>query len=296
MAESSWNTSAPAKPRRRGFPAWLLVPVVFIVAGGAIAFTLAGRATGLRRQAWPLIQAVHQRLATDEGARDIFRKNPVCAEGYGSEEAFVETVRTWRAKVGPLPASEPGESMHAYDVNSDPFELTVACRGQGGGWLRARFVTGPATGGREVGEGLSQLVFGDSLRDLLGSARTARRQSRTRQWGEFRVLLMRLGADDTALALYRAEPALRQRWATEQAFLDETRGWRPALAALPEAIPDSEQTPGVRVEFRQSHSPFGQRRAIRFQHMGGAWKVSWRDGVLADLSHGANGSAPAGGD
>jgi hypothetical protein len=296
MAETTWNTSAPAKPRRRSFPVWLAVPLVLILAGAVIGIALAGRATGLRRQAWPLIQAVHQRLATDDGARDIYRKNPLCAEGYPSEEEFVEAARTWRAKIGTLPAAEPAESPHDYDVSSDPFELTVACRGAAGGWLRARFSTGPATGGREAGEGLSQLVFSDSRKGLQDSARTSRRQARSQQWAEFRALLLRLGADDTALALYRAEPALRERWRTEQAFLDETRGWRPALTAIPEALPDAEANPALRAEFRRSHSPFGQRRAILLHHGGGVWKVTWRDGALADLAHGTAASARPGAD
>ena len=96
MADSRWNTSTPSKARRRGFPAWITVPLALLAGIAILVFALVGRATGLRRQAWPLVQAVHKRIATDEGARDLYRLNPACANGYESEEAFLQAVRAWR--------------------------------------------------------------------------------------------------------------------------------------------------------------------------------------------------------
>jgi hypothetical protein len=285
MADSSWNTSSPAKGRRRGFPIWIAVPLAVMAGIAILVFALVGRATGLRRQAWPLIQAVHKRIATDEGARELFRANPACAEGYESEEAFLQAAREWRPKVGPLPAAEPGEDREGYRVNSDPFELTVAVRGEGGGWLRARFVTGPAAAGRNVGEGLTQLVFAASARDITDSARQARRHARAREWGEFRTLLLKLGTDESALALFRSETVLRQSWISEEAFLQDARSWRPFLAAIPEDLPAVEKDDTNRAEFHRNQSPLGSSREIRFTHPGGAWKVLWRDGALASISH-----------
>lgn len=285
MADTRWNTSTPAKARRRGFPVWITVPLVLIAGIAVLVFALVGRATGLRRQAWPLIQAVHKRIATDEGARDLYRLNPACASGYESEEAFLEAVRAWRPKLGALPAAEPSERGEGYRVNSDPFELSVSVRGQAGGWLRARFVTGPAAAGQNVGEGLTQLVFAESSRDILDSARQARRHARAREWTEFRTLLNRLATDESATALFRSEATLRQGWLSEEAFLADARAWRPFLATVPESYPDVEQEGGVHASIHRNQSPLGNSREIRLEHPGGTWKVQWRDGALASISH-----------
>jgi len=285
MADTRWNTSTPAKGRRRGFPVWITVPLVLIAGIAVLVFALVGRATGLRRQAWPLIQAVHKRIATDEGARDLYRLNPACANGYESEEAFLEAVRAWRPKLGALPASEPRERGEGYRVDSDPFELSVSVQGQAGGWLRARFVTGPAAAGQNVGEGLTQLVFAASVRDITDSARQARRHARAREWGEFRALLNRLATDESATALFRSEATLRQGWLSEEAFLADARAWRTFLAAIPEDLAATEKDDTHQAEFHRNQSPLGSSREIRFTHPGGTWKVLWREGVLASISH-----------
>jgi hypothetical protein len=203
----------------------------------------------------------------------------------------------WRVKIGALPVSEPQEDISAYTVSTDPFELTMACRGQGGGWLRARFVTGPAATGQNVGEGLTHLFFADSSKQLQDSARQARRQGRSRQWEEFRSLLLSLREDGTASALYRSEAALRDRWPTEEAFLTEIRGWRPALAAIPETMPDRATDPSQRLEISRNHTPFGDSREVRFEHREGIWKVVWRNGALSSIDHrGKAASTPAGRD
>lgn len=285
MADSSWNIDLPDMPRRRGWPVWAYVSMVVVFAGAVIGLALMRHAAGVRDKAWPLALAVHRRLATDEGARDLYRRNPLCANGYESEEAFLEQVRRWRPRIGSLPAGEPPESGEAYGVEADPFAMSVACKGEAGGWLRMRFVTGLAAGGGDVGEGLAQLIFGHSIKDMHESARIAGLHARKRLWTEFRSLLFQLGADDTASALYRAEPALRSRWTTEQAFLRETRAWRPALAHLPAEKPDQAKDPAQRVSFAQEHSPLGSSRVIRFDGREGSWEATWRDGALSSLDH-----------
>jgi hypothetical protein len=249
-----------------------------------LVFALVGRATGLRRQAWPLIQAVHARLATDDGARDLFRKNPACAAGYASEEAFVEAARTWRAKGGSLPAREPQEDQDDYRVSSDPFELSVGIRGSGGAWMRARFATGPAAG-KDAGEGLMQLLFSDSAKGLQDAARDTRRQVRMRQYEAFRAVAQSLATDEGARGLLRREDRLRRAWPSEEAFLQEVRGWRPHLAALPERLAEAEQGGPVQASFRRSHSPLGESRTLEVSHPAGRWKATWRDGSLEDLRH-----------
>ncbi|MFN8012668.1 MAG: hypothetical protein U0P81_14960 [Holophagaceae bacterium] len=290
MADSSWNTPAPVRGRRRFRASWLLVPLALAAGVAALVFALVGRATGLRRQAWPLIQAVNARLATDEAARDLFRKNPLCAAGYASEEAFVEAARAWRSKGGGLPTQEPRDDRRGYTVESDPFELDVAIQGTGGGWMRARFATGPATQGQEAGEGLVRLVFADSYRGLQDAARDARRQARSREWEEFRRLTSALATDEGARDLFRSSPGLGRAWPSEEAFLQEIHGWRPHLAAIP-ARPDDgekgdgEKGGGVQVGFSRHQSPLGSSVEIRVDHPGGRWKALWRDGLLADLRH-----------
>ncbi len=285
MADSSWNTPAPVRGRRRFRASWLLVPLALAAGVAVLVFALVGRATGLRRQAWPLIQAVNARLATDEGARDLFRKNPLCAAGYASEEAFVEAARTWRAKGSGLPAQEPRGDRRGYTVDSDPFELDVAIQGTGGAWMRARFATGPATEGQEAGEGLVRLVFADSFRGLQDAARDARRQARSREWEEFRRLTSALATDEGARDLLRHEPGLARNWPSEEAFLQDARAWRPHLAAIPARPEDADKEGGVRASFSRHQSPLGSSVEIRLNHPGGRWNAVWRDGALTDLRH-----------
>lgn len=286
MADSSWNTPAPTRPGRRGrtLLSWLVVPLALAAGAAILVFALVGRATGLRRQAWPLIQAVQARLSTDEGARDLFRKNPGFAAGYESEEAFLEAARAWRTRGGSLPPREPEEDPRAYTVSSDPFSLGIAIRGSGGGWMRARFATGPEAG-RDAGEGLMQLVFADSFRGLQDSARDARRQVRARQYAAFLADARSLGTDEGARDLYRREAGLRRAWPSEAAFLQDARAWRPHLAALPEDLRGAERGGPVQAAFRRHNSPLGQSQALEVAHPGGVWKAAWRDGALADLRH-----------
>ncbi|MBI1754097.1 MAG: hypothetical protein HY014_10460 [Acidobacteria bacterium] len=233
MTDSTWNIDLPDKPRRRGWPVWVHVSMVILFAGAVIGPALMRHTSGVRIKAWPLALAVHRRMATDEGARDLFRHNPLCANGYESEEAFLEQVHRWRPRIGSLPPGEPPESGETYGVEADSFAMSVACKGAAGGWLRMRFVTGPAAGGKDVGEGLAQLIFGHSIKDMHESAKIAGLHARKHLWTEFRDLLLKLGTDDTALALYRAGPALQSRWTTEQASLRETRAWRPRACPSP---------------------------------------------------------------
>jgi hypothetical protein len=174
MADNRWNVPAPARRTRRSLLSWLVVPLALAAGAAVLVFALVGRATGMRRQAWPLVLALQARLATDDGARDVFRRNPAFAAGYESEAAFLEALQAWRRQGGGLPAREPREDARSYSVHSDPFSLNVAVRGSGGTWMRARFATGPAAG-PEAGEGLMQLVFAGSFRGLQDSARDARR-------------------------------------------------------------------------------------------------------------------------
>lgn len=285
MADSSWNTPAPVRGRRRFRASWLLVPLALAAGVAVLVFALVGRATGLRRQAWPLIQAVNARLATDDGARDLFRKNPLCAAGYDSEEAFVEAARAWRAKGSGLPDQEPRGDRRGYTVDSDPFELDVAIQGTGGAWMRARFATGPATEGQEAGEGLVRLVFADSYPGLQDAVLQARRHVRAREWEEFRRLTSALATDEGARELLRTSPGLARNWPSEEAFLQEVRGWRPHLAAIPARPDEGEKGDGVQVGFSRHSSPLGSSVEIRLDHPGGRWQALWRDGVLTDLRH-----------
>lgn len=287
MADNSWNSPSPSRPKRRGrgLLSWLVVPLALAAGVAVLVFVLVGRATGLSRQAWPLIQAVNARLATDEAARDLFRKNPLCAAGYASEDAFVEAARTWRTQGGALPAQEPREDRRAYFVNSDPFEVTIGVQGSQGRWMRARFATGPATGGKDAGEGLVQLVFADSSRGLQDAARDVRRLGRSREWEEFRRLAAALATDEGARDLLRQAPALGRNWTSEDAFLQEVRTWRPHLPAIPERLADAEKGGEVQAGFSRNHSPLGESLEIRLDHPGGRWKATWRNGALSDLRH-----------
>lgn len=58
-----------------------------------------------------------------------------------------------------------------------------------------------------------------------------------KDWARFRQLVIQLGTDEGALAVYRAQPTLAEHFASEEGFLTEVRAVRPSLKPLPEAVP-----------------------------------------------------------
>jgi hypothetical protein len=57
-------------------------------------------------------------------------------------------------------------------------------------------------------------------------------------WEALHQALDQLKTDEGARAFYAANPGLAGRYATEAAFLEAVRGWRPKLEKVPRALPD----------------------------------------------------------
>lgn len=59
-------------------------------------------------------------------------------------------------------------------------------------------------------------------------------------WGAMRQAVGQIGTDEGAKAFYASNPGLSPRVASEIAFLELVRSWRPLVQSLPEALPALE--------------------------------------------------------
>lgn len=233
MRSSSWNDEGPVQgtPRRGSWIKWLVIGVLVVFGLPAlIGGAFAALAVSHHAKVWPAVQAVHARLQTDAGARDLFRKNPSLAGAYGGEEAFLDTVRAWRGKVGALPAQEPREGA-GYDLSLEPEGAGVQVQGAGGAWMQVDIVGGPLAGPEE-GEGVVRLFFAEDEKGLHAADAGARERRNARARADFRRIFEACADDARALALYRREPGLQDSYRSEGAFLEHLKSLRPAIAAL----------------------------------------------------------------
>ncbi len=97
---------------------------------------------------------------------------------------------------------------------------------------------------------------------LVAGLAAVARGSRSGAWPLVQNVVTRLRTDDRALDLYRRNPALAERYATEADFLARVREFRDGLR-----LAESEPAPGP--EFRVSSSPFDVR--VRHRAAGGTW-------------------------
>lgn len=89
-------------------------------------------------------------------------------------------------------------------------------------------------------------------------------------WAALRSAVDQLQTDEGAKAFFAANPGLKDHYATEEAFLEAVRGWRPKLPPLPAEIPNLTEG---HLDFQKD---FGRTQRMRYQTPGGARiKIEW---------------------
>ena len=279
MRDTSWdNGGAAHRGSRKPWLKWMLVGIG-VVVGLPIMMTAAFGSLALRHRAqlWPALRTVHARLQTDEGAKDLFAKNPALADLYANDQDFLDTVRNWRSKVGALPAQEPPDGP-TYSPDADPGEATASIQGAGGAWMMVN-IHGGTLAGPIQGEGITRIFFGDDKKALRIARKKASAFKAQREWEDFRKVMLQCGDDSSAMALYRREPGLHARYPSESAFLDSVKALRPAIAKLPITLRDDSKF-GV----RNYRTPFTHSHVLIFLNTDGQELVAtWKSGQLNDL-------------
>lgn len=270
MADGSWDTYTPDAPRRRAW-GW-----VFGAVGGALliaAILIAGLAAvagNSRAGAWPLVQNVATRLRTDDGALDLYRRNPALKDGYPSEADFLARVREHREGLK-LADTAPAEGAE-YRVRSSPFNVRVRHRAAGGTWLEVAVAFGGPFRPAPSGEGIFRLSLGRDPKDL--RRRVANQDPRSEQdWARFAELGQALGRDG-GLA-----PGVRTVPNDSAAFAALVRQRRAALAALQ---PEARAAHGSSIRIQDG--PFGRSVTVEAALGGdGLLKAAWKDGTLVQV-------------
>jgi hypothetical protein len=258
-----------------GAGALIGIPLIMGLAFGGLALSH-------RARLWPAVRQVHARLQTDEGARDLFKKNPSLMEAYGTEQDFLETVHAWRGKVGGLPVQEPAEGP-AYDLSLDPSGAEIRLEGQGGAWMRLE-LQGGTFAEPGVGEGLVRLLFAENEKGLEKAAVRLAEGRELRSRAEFREVIQQCSEESTARALYRQEPGLQAAYRSESAFLEHLRPMRASMAAFlakPGVDPDH-------FHYQRTTSPVGRYKVYTFDQDAGELTARWENDRLSAIE----GTAP----
>jgi len=274
MHDASWNTFTPSAPSR--FPGWLKVLAGIAVVVALLIAALVTYQQAARRQAWPLARTIVARLATDEGARDLYAKNPDLRDGYPTEQAFLDTVRPLRPGLT-LPEQEPRRDRRGFISFVGPNQARIRVRGEGGTWMdltvRRRGLFGPGP----RGEGISSLLLADSREGLIAQVRRLRDAEFDQLWRRFRDTAVTLGTEAGARSLLD-RPGLSHTPADLGAFLALRQARQAALAAPPATFAEAH----TRVSIHGG--PFG--REVRMTCPlagGGSLGLTWKNDQLTAM-------------
>lgn len=275
MPDPSWNTYTPTPPSR--FPGWLKVLAGLAVAAALLVAVFVTTQVARRRRAWPLARAVAARLATDEGARDLYGKNPDLRDCYPTEQAFLEAVRPLRAGLV-LPEREPGREQRDFILRAGPGVARIRARGEGGTWIdltvRGRGGFGPPP----RGEGISRLLLADSREGLTAQLRRLREAELEPFWQRFRETAAALATEPGARALLD-RPGLSRAPGDAATFLALCRTRQAGLAALPATRTEAHG----RITLRSGPFHRDVRMACPLPG-GGSLSLAWRDDRLTDVA------------
>ncbi len=288
MRDAGWdNGEAVRRSGRHPWLKWLLLTGgMFVSVSLVLGGSLGSLAFRHRTQLWSAVRTIHSRLQSDDGARDLFKKNPALAELYANDQQFVDTVRDWRPRIGDLPAQEPAEGS-TYSPNADPGEASASIKGAGGAWMTVNIEGGPLAGPVE-GEGITRILFGEDEKALEAAREKAGSLETRRDWEEFRKVMLQCGDDTKAAELYRKEPGLRAAYHSESAFLEAAKAWRPTI----EGLPSTKQNDAHDFSIYRNETPFGRTKVLTFKNAKGEHLTArWRDGHLSGLELRAPGKA-----
>ncbi len=277
--EMDWH-EAPA--RSRGWLRWLWVPLALAGGVAVLVFSMISRQQGMQARIWPIVRQTAGRLQTDDGALDLYRKNPDLRRAYANEAAFLDKVRANRAAFAALPEAEPADHMETYRPSPNPAGFRVLLKGQGEAWMELEVQASPpfGMGPEPQGEGIEQLAFGDSKEAARHEARVASSRRHQPEWDAYRSVLASLATDAGAASLYRANPGLAKVYPTEAAFLDAARGWRPKLGPVPEDILEAKE----RLTSMRIHSgPFLRQVSMVYVFPDLKLRAAWEEDHLVAL-------------
>ncbi len=282
--DASWNSEPASSFKRRGRAwGWLwktaLVVGLLGISGAIIVIT---QLESMSRKAWPAVRQVSARLQTDEGARDLWAKNPELQQGYPDQEGFLSQVKLHRTAFANLPALEPPRDGETLQIESWPIGIMARLKSQDGTWMQLTIERVPVVGDvAQQGEGITELVFADRGGSLEESRREARQAQSNRRWSRFRENAVALQTDDGAKSLYQAQPGLKKHFPTENDFLVKARAWRPQLESLPE---DSRED-GGHLQLHIYTSPLGEQQELAYTTKSGMrLRQNWSNGQLVELS------------
>ena len=266
---------------------WLSWAGGLLAIGTMLILSLVLRVQGNEDKAKPIARAVAARLATDEGARDLYAKNPGLKDTYASADAFVAAVSAKRAAFGTPPA--PG-ATGGYEVDSDPLGVRVFVKGSGGAWmaLQVERSDGTEAGHAAIGEGITFLGFADSQSSAHELREAAERADREAQWAKFKAAAGALLTEDGTRQLLADNPGLAKDDAGRETFLHAFQAARPALqverfSSTWKEAEDSNDTL-VRMSRRQALG-LGDQVAIGWRLKDGRWlRMAWDSGKLSKVA------------
>lgn len=271
MAHNTWDED-PQPRRAFRWKGWLLGLAVVAVLVAVLAGVGAGIGTSNRRLAWPLLLNVAGRLQTDEGARDLWQRNPDLADSWESEEAFLAMARQARAHVQRLPREEPRIPSKAW-ISSGPEQLRVLARVPDGPWIH---VYANPTDGR--GEGLWAIHL-DENPDFEAQIKAMSRRVGDVQRRRMDRILAQLATDPETGAFLARETGLEA--AALQPWLAQVQAFRPHLPDLRKALARED----ARVRRRGRQVLFQRTSTLEFLEPGGAGiRLEYAQGRLTRLA------------
>lgn len=135
MNNNAWDQYTP--PAKKGMPLWgklLLGCSLTVILGSLTCVGLViWRGPKIMEdiggayldKTWQHMEGAVTGLATDDGSRALYQKNPKLAAQYPTEEAFLLAAQGWRPKLGDFPRQRPdlmsllkgGQSFSIQTVN-----------------------------------------------------------------------------------------------------------------------------------------------------------------------------------
>lgn len=276
MPSGAWS-SERTNPSPGGWSWWARAALAIFGGGAILTLVAVAHVQAMRARAWPIVRRVAERLQTDAAALDLYRANPELGARYGSEEAYLEQVRTYHAQFASLPEMVPEEG-DAYRCAATPNSFQVWLKGNGGGWLHL-FVQGPSYFNQVRGEGLHRLTFAATREALAEEDRTMRRARAEEDWKRFRETTARLATEEGSRALWKVEPGLAQRFQSENLFLKEVTRLRPFL----EPLPESNTFVAPRFQRKVLRGRVGEDRELAFAFEGGTLRLTWQQDRLTGI-------------
>ncbi len=261
----------------RPWPGWAHALLGALILGAGLILAMIAQQLATARKAWPLMQTTLNRLSTDEGARDLWARNPGIHGDYEDEAAFLAEVRAWRPRMGGLaPVEPPSHPRTPWFKTTSPWHIWAVAQGGGGGWVQFQLQR-PGPFGNAPGEGFTMVHFAPDW-ESLRAVRSARRERRSEaQWREMRLVADRLASTEGTRQLWTSEGALHASYPTLEAFEREAARARPLLRDLP--MRASEATPGLAV--KRFRNPFMDRVDLSWKGTDGrAVSMTWENGAL----------------